>query len=77
MHVITLPLPPASIVVTPGPSLPRSVMRKRYAYSCPHCDSVLERVRRIRYIAACYDCCRKHNRGRFSQRYRLQEAVLA
>ncbi len=56
--------------------LPRSRMRKKYRYTCPACGSALERVRRMRYVAACYDCCRKHNRGRFSTRYRLVEGAM-
>ena len=56
--------------------LPRRRMVRKWAYKCMACGNVLERVRQIRYKAACSDCCRKHNRGRFSKRFLLVEAAL-
>jgi predicted SprT family Zn-dependent metalloprotease len=50
---------------------PRREVRRRYAYACPACGSVLLRVRRLARYSACYACCRRHNRGRYHERFRL------
>ena len=46
--------------------------RRRYQYQCPNCGRDFPRVRRIRRVTACLACCRKHNRGKFDARFRLQ-----
>jgi predicted SprT family Zn-dependent metalloprotease len=55
---------------------PRREVRRRYAYACPACGSVLLRVRRLARHSACYACCRRHNRGRFHERFRLAPVPL-
>ena len=44
----------------------------RYLYQCPHCRRNFPRVRQLRRAVACYACCRAHNHGRFTARFRLQ-----
>lgn len=51
-------------------------VKRHYAYRCRHCGSTVERVRRMRYQAACYECCRQHNGGRFDGRFKLVEQRL-
>lgn len=45
--------------------------RRRHAYVCPNCLGVIERVRPIRRAVACYECCRKFNRGAYHDRFRM------
>lgn len=54
--------------------LPFPVRRlvRRFLYRCSHCGAEFPRVRRIRGARACGICCRRHNRGRFDARFRLQ-----
>ncbi|MEM7011207.1 MAG: SprT-like domain-containing protein [Verrucomicrobiota bacterium] len=47
--------------------------KRKWAYICPVCDHVLKRVRRVKYAAACYNCCREHSGGRYDDRFRLVE----
>ena len=56
-----------------GLPLSRNSQKKRWEYHCVSCGEVYERVRRMRYVAACSDCCRKVNRGRFSENFLLVE----
>lgn len=56
---------------------PGRKIRRKYSYTCPVCDSVIERVRRLKKYVACYECCRKHNRGQFDNRFALIERKLA
>jgi len=51
-------------------------IRRKFAYTCPHCSSVIERVRRLKKHVACYDCCRQQNGGRFDSRFALVERKL-
>jgi len=51
-------------------------MKRNYAYTCPSCQSTFQRVRRIRRMVACYDCCRKFTGGQFDSRFRLKEHKL-
>ena len=44
----------------------------RFVYRCPHCRQEFPRVRRVHRAVACLACCRKHNRGKFDARFRLQ-----
>ncbi|MGB6222223.1 SprT-like domain-containing protein [Haloferula sp.] len=53
----------------------RRVARK-FAYSCAHCATTIERVRRIRGSAACYECCRRYAGGGFDERFLLMERKL-
>ena len=50
--------------------------RRKWAYECPSCGHILERVRRVKTAAACYRCCREHNRGNYDSRFRLLERRL-
>ena len=51
--------------------LPRRRMSARHFYRCPHCATVLPRVRPLRGKSACLACCRQHNRGSYTERFRL------
>ena len=54
---------------------PRRIARK-FAYTCPHCRVVIERVRRLGRRVACYPCCRSYARGQFDARFQLVESRL-
>jgi predicted SprT family Zn-dependent metalloprotease len=51
---------------------PVSRRARRFLYKCPQCRASFARVRRIRRVVACLDCCRAHNRGKFDARFRLR-----
>jgi len=51
---------------------PMSEVVRRFIYRCPHCLTNFARVRRIKRAVACLACCRAHNRGKFSAKFRLQ-----
>ena len=51
-------------------------LAKRFAYTCPHCDAVIQRVRRLGRRVACFPCCRKHAGGQFDARFQLRETRL-
>ncbi len=51
--------------------LPRRTLERKHIYRCAHCGVALERVRPLRTRAACLDCCRRHNSGRYDERFRL------
>lgn len=51
--------------------LPRSSRQRRFFYACPHCHSVIARVRPLRGRSACAKCCKTHNRGLFDERFLL------
>lgn len=55
----------------------RTQQRRRYCYSCPNCEHKIFRVRKIRRAAACYDCCRTYNGGRFDPRFELKVEQIA
>lgn len=50
--------------------------RRKFAYECPACGSVVKRVRRLKRRVACYNCCRSHAGGRFDNRFVLEEKPL-
>ena len=54
---------------------PRRLTRN-YAYSCPHCRAVIQRVRRLSRRVACYPCCRAHAGGQFDTKFQLVESWL-
>lgn len=54
---------------------PRRIARK-YAYTCPACDAVIQRVRRLSRRVACFPCCRRHAGGRYDERFQLRETRL-
>lgn len=49
----------------------RRRMKRNHAYTCPHCFVTIRRVKPIQRTVACYDCCRKFNRGVYHDRFRL------
>lgn len=51
-------------------------MKKRYAYECLSCGTVIARVRKLRRTVACFHCCKAHSRGRFDKRFLLVEKPL-
>ncbi len=51
--------------------LPRRRMQAKLHYRCAHCAVDVWRVRPFRRAVACLPCCRTHNGGRYSERFRL------
>ena len=51
--------------------------RRKYAYQCVHCGEVLTRVRPLKGHCACYECCKKYNRGQYHTRFRLERIAVA
>jgi SprT protein len=51
--------------------LPRRQMTRRHLYQCPGCGLAVHRVRPMRRLSACLPCCRKHNGGRYDERFRF------
>lgn len=50
--------------------LPRP--RRGWLYSCAHCGHEFTRRRRYGRAVACGPCCKKHNKGRFDERFKLR-----
>ncbi|MES2997302.1 MAG: SprT-like domain-containing protein [Verrucomicrobiota bacterium] len=50
-------------------------LQRKHAYTCPRCRKTAHRVRAIRGPAACHDCCRRFNGGRYHEDFRLICAV--
>jgi predicted SprT family Zn-dependent metalloprotease len=48
-------------------------LARRHFYQCPECRTILARVRRVKSRVACIKCCRKHNGGRYHERFRFRE----
>jgi SprT protein len=44
----------------------------RFIYRCPNCLRHFPRVRKIKRVVACFECCRAHNGGEFDARFRLR-----
>lgn len=59
-------------------SLPfrRTQRRKKFAYRCRHCRTVVPRVRQLARDSACFPCCRQHNGGHFHSRFLLERIPL-
>jgi predicted SprT family Zn-dependent metalloprotease len=53
--------------------LPRRRLPPRHHYRCPICTVVIGRVRPLRRKSACLACCRRHNRGRYDERFRFEK----
>jgi SprT protein len=51
--------------------LPRREMQARHFYRCASCGQELKRVRPFRRKTACLTCCRRHNGGRYDDRFRF------
>ncbi len=56
--------------------LARRSVRRRFAYRCRHCGTVVPRVRKLSRESACYPCCRSENGGRYSRRFLLEPIAL-
>lgn len=52
-------------------------MKKRYAYECLSCGTVVKRVRKLKRNVACFYCCRAHSGGRFDPQFQLVEKRLS
>ena len=50
----------------------RKRLERKFLYRCPRCAKTIARARRMRAKAACLDCCKKFNNGRFDERFRLR-----
>ncbi len=55
-------------------TLPLAILSqaRKFLYRCRHCQKDFPRVRRIRRVVACLDCCRRFNRGEFDRRFQLE-----
>jgi predicted SprT family Zn-dependent metalloprotease len=51
--------------------LPRRTIARPHRYRCPACAAEFTRVRPLRRPSACLACCRRHNGGRYDERFRL------
>jgi predicted SprT family Zn-dependent metalloprotease len=51
----------------------RRRMKRNHSYICPNCLGIIHRVRPIQRTVACYDCCRKFNRGAYHERFKLMK----
>lgn len=53
--------------------LPRRTQRVRYLYRCPGCQVEVPRVRPLKPKSACLACCKRHNHGKYDERFRFQK----
>jgi SprT protein len=53
--------------------LPRKQVARPHRYRCPACTVEFARTRPFRRPSACLACCRRHNRGRYDERFRLEK----
>ena len=49
----------------------RRRVERKFFYACPECHSILARVRPLSRRVACIKCCRKHNGGKYMERFRF------
>lgn len=49
----------------------RTRMERKHFYACRTCGTTLARVRPVRKRVACLKCCRKHNDGKYHERFRF------
>ena len=57
------------------PLQPRK-LKVRYAYRCPNCEEVVQRVRKMAPYSACYSCCREYNGGEYHPDFVFQRVSL-
>lgn len=57
--------------------LPRRQISARHFYRCPQCAVELRRVRPLRSKSACLACCRRHNGGRYSDKFRFAKIPVS
>ena len=62
--------------VTHDLPLPRRQQTKRWRYRCPNCNEYFDRVRQAKRAIACAICCKAHNDGKYSYKYKLKESDL-
>jgi predicted SprT family Zn-dependent metalloprotease len=48
-------------------------LTRRHFYQCPECTTVMARVRPVKSRVACIKCCRRHNGGKYHDRFRFRE----
>ncbi len=52
----------------------RAKMERKFFYACRECGTSLARVRPVKKRVACLKCCRKHNAGKYHDRFRFVQA---
>ena len=57
------------------PLATREVKRK-LAYRCRNCGTIVPRVRKLTRESACYPCCQKYNEGKYSRRFLLEKITI-
>ncbi len=56
--------------------LPSRRQKKKWLYKCSTCKVSIQRVRKIKRKTACVACCKKYNKGRYSNRFLFDEFPL-
>jgi SprT protein len=51
--------------------LKRIRFERRYFYACRECGTTLARVHAVKRRVACLKCCRRHNEGKYHERFRF------
>jgi predicted SprT family Zn-dependent metalloprotease len=51
--------------------LKRIRFERRYFYACRECGTTLARVHAMKRHVACLKCCRRHNEGKYHERFRF------
>ena len=51
--------------------LKRIRFERRFFYACRECGTTLARVRAMKRHVACLKCCRRHNEGKYHDRFRF------
>ncbi len=51
--------------------LPRNEIERKLTYTCPACQTAVQRVRKFRRPTACLHCCNTHSAGQYDGRFRL------
>jgi len=54
----------------------RRRLERKLCYACKACGAKVMRVRPFKQRCACLTCCRKHNKGRYDERFRLVKVAL-
>lgn len=49
----------------------RARQERKHFYACKECGTTLARVRPVKRRVACLKCCRRHNGGRYDDRFRF------
>lgn len=52
----------------------RTRQERKFFYVCRECRTTLARVRPVKRRVACLKCCRRHNDGRYDERFRFVQA---